>query len=85
MATQILFSEERIALAQEVKNHPKLVEVLQGMDAGPDDWELRLAAIAHYCGIVVDGEYMPSELDKLADICYWRLRSRNTIEVTTLQ
>ncbi len=58
-------------LNREIVNHPKLLELLQKHP--PNEFELRLAEIAAYCDVVLDGQYFPSELDKLAGILVKKL------------
>ena len=63
MAYLEMFSEERIALNKELAYHPALMELL-GKHA-MDEFEIRLAEIAAYCGVVVDGDYLSKDLDRL--------------------
>lgn len=72
-----MFSEERIALGKEVRNHPALVALLTQYRS--DDWGGIIGEVAAYCNIMCDGVYMPSELDKLAGICYWKLKEMRVI------
>jgi len=80
------FDPRRTELAQEVKNHPELAEILanmqseQGIDSS--EFELRLAACASYCGIILDGEYLPSDLNKLCGILVEKLRKKRTIIIS---
>lgn len=53
--------------------HPQLEKILQEQAAGADDWEIRLAQIATYCGILLDGVYDAMELDNLCRILIGRL------------
>lgn len=65
------FPQSFMDLQRELPNHPELVEHLQNHPA--DELELRLAEIASYCGVVLDGSYLPEELHKLAEILVKRL------------
>lgn len=73
------FSPARIALAREVKNHPPLLQLLATYEA--DDWGGAIGEIAAYCGIVMEGNYMPSELEILYEKLFWELKSAGTITV----
>ena len=75
------FSEARIALVKEIRNHPPLMYMLQQI--GPAAWEQQLAEIAAYCFIIVEGTYSPKELDGLYDILIASLRSSNKLIVTS--
>lgn len=76
MAYLVLFSEPRIALNREVANHPELMELLQKHPA--NEFEIRLAEIASYCEVILDGVYSQMELDKLCDILYKKLIQKRT-------
>lgn len=76
---QEMFSPARIALQKEVNRHPPLVQMLTLIDKS--DWPAQIGEIAAYCFVVVDGMYMPSELDKLADILYWKLKEKHVIRL----
>ena len=70
------FSESRIDLQKEIPNHPELVSRLQNHPAG--EFEVRLAEIASYVGLVLDGDYTPEDLDNICEICrhkLWKKRS----------
>ena len=67
------FSDSMLALAQEVGNHPHLVQRLKNHPAA--EFEIKLAEIAAYCEIALDGYYTPVDIDKLCEILYNKLRS----------
>jgi len=68
------FSESRIQLDREIKNHPELIRLLENHPA--NEFEIRLAEVAAYCGILLDGDYLPFELNDLCELCYWKLRQK---------
>lgn len=72
----VMFSEARIAMELEVRKHPPLMGALAVAGIQPDDFEGKLAEIAAYCKVLVDGMYTPSELDKLCDILFTKLRAK---------
>jgi hypothetical protein len=79
---KVLFDPRRTQLAEEVKNHPELCQILgelaeQGIDGS--EFEVRLAAVAKYCKIGLDGTYLPEDLSKLCDILTEKLRKARTI------
>ena len=70
------FSEARLDLQKEIASHPELVSRLQNHPAG--EFEVRLAEIACYVGLVLDGNYTPEDLDAICEICrhkLWEKRS----------
>ena len=67
------FPEGIIALNKELATglHPKLeVELAK---EPMKEWEMKLARIAAYCGIVLDGDYGRMEIDQLGSILAGRL------------
>jgi hypothetical protein len=71
------FPESYIALNQELSNHPELCRLLANHP--PQEFEIRLAEIATYCGVVLDGDYYPDDLEKLADILWTKLREKSSL------
>jgi hypothetical protein len=65
-------SAEMLALNQELQYHPKLQGYLANHAA--EDFLERLAEIARYCNIELDGLYDQKDLDKLAELCIPRLK-----------
>ncbi len=75
-------SEARIALTREItKNHPELVFKLQS--SGNSDWVAMLGEIAAHVNIILDGNYMPDELEALYPILLEQLRQKGQIIVVT--
>lgn len=77
MAHLVFFSPERIALQRELVQHPDLAKKLANCEH--PDFETNLCEIASWFGIIVDGAYMPEELDKLAEILTKRLYERRSM------
>jgi len=71
------FPESYIALNQELGNHPDLCELLSKHP--PQEIEIRIAEIATYCDIVLDGYYTADDLDKLCDILVRKLKDKSSI------
>jgi hypothetical protein len=67
----VYFSPARIALNMELKNHPELME--QMAEIPMDDFTSKIAKIAAFCNIAVDGDYTEDDLDGLATVCYSKL------------
>jgi hypothetical protein len=63
-----------INLQREIQHHPKLQERLANHPMA--EWEVKLAEICLYCEVIVDGTYMPEEIENLADILYKKLLLR---------
>ena len=87
MVIHIQFSESRIALQQEVKEHPELLKILQEAqekgDIPPDAFTDRLAMVAGYCEVIVDGYYHDKELDHLCDILIKKLKAKRVVIITS--
>lgn len=82
MAHLEYFPPERIALMEEIYNHPDLMEKLGDLalnGVAADEFEMRLAAVAAHCGVAMDGDYLQSDLTKLCDILVDKLRKKRTI------
>ena len=66
-----LFPESFIALNRETAEHPVLMERLANHQMA--EWEVKLAEIANYCEVVLDGDYMPEDIDNICNILYRKL------------
>ena len=77
------FPEEFIQLNKEVEYHPVLVEYLAKHP--PNEYEIRMAEISAYCGVILDGSYTYDEMKKLADILTKKLKEARVIDVYTPQ
>lgn len=65
------FSQHRIDLAQEVKKHPPLMELLNNHPQ--DEFEVLIAEISAYCQVGLDGDYTQEDLDDLSRVLYEKL------------
>jgi hypothetical protein len=61
-----LFPECFIQLQAELTHHPRLQEILQQQPG--TEWEIRLAQIAHYCSVILDGDYLPEDVERVCEI-----------------
>lgn len=68
------FSPERIALARELRNHPELCKLLA--NHASDEFEIKLAEIATYCEVILDGQYTQHDLDGLCDLLVRKLKQK---------
>lgn len=75
------FSNARIAVMREVNKHPQLVIQLCELKLeNPDaDWPDQVGVIAAYCMVVLDGVYMPRELDTLCEQLIFKLIDKRKI------
>lgn len=71
--TVVIFPESFIQLNMESQHHPKLRMELSLHPA--DEWVERIAEVAAYCNIVLDGFYTLEQLDTLAQELYKILKS----------
>ena len=69
-----IFPDALIRLNQEVLNHPTLLERFKNHPMG--EWEIKIAEICLYCEVIVDGEYLPEEIEKLCEILEKKLIER---------
>lgn len=76
----VFFSEVQQALNYEVTKHPALGELLRNHPS--KEFEVRLAEIAKYCGIALDGIYDGKDIDNICGLCLEELRKRSTLIVT---
>lgn len=71
------FDPRMIALQEEVFNHPRLMELLAKHP--PQEKEMRIAEIAAYCEVMLDGYYSEEQLNELADVLTRKLKQKNCI------
>jgi hypothetical protein len=70
------FSEARVNLMREIRHHPELNDMLA--ESPKQTWEEQLADIAAYCGTIVDGVYLPFELEIMYKRFYEHLRGERS-------
>lgn len=70
----VFFPEAFQALSKEITFHPALQEKLSWKENSNLDATDKLAVIAAYCNIVLDGYYTSEDQENLAKICFERLR-----------
>jgi len=76
-AQLVYFSPVRQALNAEIINHAGLQEHLSKHPT--TEFEVRLAEIARYCGVMLDGEYYEKDIDVICGLCLEELRKKSTI------
>lgn len=70
------FGKEKEDLTKEVKNHPQLLALLANHPV--DEFEIKLAEIAAYCEVILDGEYSQGEIRHLCKILTEKLIHKRT-------
>ncbi|PHQ81742.1 MAG: hypothetical protein COB66_01335 [Coxiella sp. (in: Bacteria)] len=75
-----VWSEARIALNKEVANHPVLLNLLGPLPK--DDHGAWLGEVAAYVGVIMNGDYMPMELEHLYPKLFWKLKKKGVIIVS---
>jgi hypothetical protein len=70
----VFYPDTFLHLQQELPHHPELVELLKNHE--DSEWQVKLAEIATYCEIALDGVYDPHDLGKIAGILHKRLLER---------
>jgi hypothetical protein len=71
-----MFPIERIELHREVGRHPQLVEILSEQPSAT--FAEKLASIATYCGVLIDGDFSQKEINQLCDILIRELQQKRT-------
>lgn len=71
----VYFSPVQQALNREVTNHSALMEILRTQAHA--DFEVRLAEIAKYAGVMLDGEYNGKDIDNICGLCLEELQKRS--------
>jgi len=72
-----MFSPARIALMRECRKHPALMEKLEIYKQ--DEWTEILGEVAAHLNIIIDGLYLPDELDRMAGKLYDELKKSRSI------
>lgn len=70
------FPESLIALQRELPNHPVLCERLSRHS--PTEFEIRLAEIALYCNVILDGSYSPDDVDGICHVLWKKLKEKDS-------
>lgn len=78
----VYFSASQVGLLQEIAKHEELKRVIQRAQVGGDDWGALLAEVGAYCGVMLDGEYKPEELDRLCNILIFKLKEKGVVIVS---
>ena len=71
------FDPRMLALQEEVSHHPQLMELLAKHPQ--QEMEMRIAEIAAYCEVMLDGYYSEEQLNELADVLTRKLKQKNCI------
>ena len=79
MAYLEYFDPRMIALQEELLNHPRLMELLAKHP--PQEMEMRLAEVAAYCEVMLDGYYSREQLAELADVLTRKLKQKSCIVI----
>lgn len=82
MVDIVQFPEERIQLMLEVREHPQLMELLQELHVPYEDFGSRIACVAAYCNVMMDGAYTEQDLNKLCDILILKLKDKRKAIIT---
>lgn len=76
MAILEYFSDSRIALQQELQYHEELWPLIAKYP--PQEFEMRIAEIAAYCEVILDGYYTVEDLDRLCEVLVKKLYEKRT-------
>jgi len=74
---KVYFDERRIALNSELQYHPDICALLANHPI--TEFEIMLSEIAAVFGIIVDGDYLPEDLNRLCEILTKKLYERRTM------
>ena len=75
------FGPELLELNRELRNHPDLARQLA--ERVLIDFETRIAGIAAYCGVALDGAYDKDDLENIAKLCLTELKKKSTLIVSS--
>jgi len=79
-----MFHQNRIDLDREIAgHHPELQKLLA--NHGSDEFEIRIAEIARYCDVILHGDYLPADLDRLCGILRNKLWEKRIGSLVILQ
>lgn len=81
MTHLVMFSPAQIALTQEVSKHQDLLQKLSQLGDSPD-FLRSLEIIATHLDVVLDGAYMPADIDTICDRLTQKLMQRRTLVIT---
>ena len=70
------FPQEVMELQAEIQYHPKLQELMHSYNEQYFDFWMKVAGIAAYCNIALDGNYTEEEMVKICKLCLDRLKYR---------
>lgn len=70
----VMFPQELIDLDLELAHHPLLIELINQHPA--NEWEMRLAHIASYCEVILDGVYGHEQILQLSKILTQKLQDK---------
>lgn len=71
------FDQRAIDLNQEVLHHPELMQRL----ANNNDPAVKLAHVAAYCEVILDGAYSEEDCNVLCEILTKKLKAKRTLIV----
>jgi len=74
-----LFPDSAVALNEEVRNHPYLMERLAKHKFTPNNFTENLMEIATYCNIAIEGYIDEDGLDDLCALLTQKLKDKSTI------
>lgn len=76
----VMFPEAAIALDTEIRNnHPELLRILSKYPHQP--LENKVAAIAAYCNLAVDGAFRERDLERLFQMLYDKLKQKSMMKL----
>lgn len=80
LSRAVYFTPVQQALNAEITKHPALLEYLRKHET--TEFEVRLAEVARFCGIALDGSYDGEDIDNICGLCLQELRKRSTLILT---
>lgn len=79
MAYLEYFDHRKLELQRELEYHPDICTIISAVPAS--EFELRLAHIAAYCGVMLDDYYSEEEVCNLCEILTKKLYEKRTMIV----
>lgn len=76
----VMYPEAAIAVDTEIhQNHPELLKLLSKYPSR--HLESKVAAIAAYCGLALDGTFTEKDLEKLFQMLYDKLKQKSRLNL----
>ena len=77
LSKAVYFTPVQQALNAEIVKHPELMAHLRNHPS--TEFEIRMAEVARFCGVLLDGMYDGKDIDNICALCLNELQKRSTV------